>query len=821
MRKIGYRFGLLLGLGLLASCPGVAFSQRVEWETLNADVARLDNQGRYSQARILASRALDVAARNYPATDPRVATSLSNLAAIHYREGDYSRSLSLYRQALAIQKEQPTRNSAEIAVLLNSIGAVLLETGRYSEATDSLEDALFLREKLRGDVRLDGVASVLHNLGGVSKAQGSFAAANSLFGKAEKIRVQLYGESSLKVIDTRLSLADMYRQQGRYSIAKLFLNDAVVDLDKLVGPSHPDTLSARADLASVEMESGNLLVAERLFNSVQKGLEERLGVEHPRVAVLRGFMGELQRELGNHEAAEKLLVSSFDTLSRVLGGAHPTTALAQERLARLRLEQGRLNEAAGLARAASLTRRETLGERHPALAASYVLSGKLALAQGLPAADIDDDAERALAIVRFAFEGDHPLALEAFRLKARAAMSTGDHADAARRYTEMLPLAERLYVPDSLPIARLHLGRGEALLAQGDEANAVSDITRALNVYKNVLGSDSPLLEEPLLLAAQIKKRELQEESLRNLLSLREKRYGVESGKAFDAAERLADFLVSERRYVEARPIYLRLLKAWQPLLLDQFAVYGERYRRLIDVLKANGDYAEAQTALVALLPAATKTLGEESPFVLDLHYLRPELLALEKRYAEAEAAYTSLLSWREQKLGTSTLPVIGLLANNLAEVCRLQGAYDRADANYRKALSAYSASLNEVHPFVATVERNFGLSLFQQKRFREAQSHFKAALQIQEMAVPPIPVEIGLTLQLLTETAIAEKEYVVAEEYLAKAYLVSRKLEDRALLKNLANVFDTLAGAKEAGDASSVKRLRDRAAELRARSGK
>ncbi len=821
MRKIGYRFGLLLGLGLLASCPGVAFSQRVEWETLNADVARLDNQGRYSQARILASRALDVAARNYPATDPRVAASLSNLAAIHYREGDYSRSLSLYRQALAIQKEQPTRNSAEIAVLLNSIGAVLLETGRYSEATSSLEDALFLREKLRGDVRLDGVASVLHNLGGVSKAQGSFAAANSLFGKAEKIRVQLYGDASLKVIDTRMSLADMYRQQGRYSIAKLFLNDGVADLDKQLGPSHPDTLSAQADLAGVEMESGNFRGAERLFSLVQKGLEERLGSEHPRVAVLRGSMGELQRELGNEAAAEKLLTSSLDVLTRVFGVQHPNTAQAQERLARLRLEQGRLNDAVGLARTASVTRREMLGERHPALAASHVLSGKLALAQGRPVADIDDDAEHALAITRFAFEGDHPLALEAFRLKARAAMLAGDHADAARRYSDMLPLAERLYAPDSLPIARLHLGRGEALLAQGDEANAANDISRALNVYKGVLGSDSPLLEEPMLLAAQIKKRELREESLRNLLSLREKRYGADSAKALDTAEQLADFLVSERRYAEARPVYLRLLKAWQPLLLDEFTVYGERYRRLIDVLKANEDYSEAQAALVTLLPAATKTLGEESPFVLELHYLRPELLSLDKRYAEAEAAYTSLLSWREQKLGTSTLPVIGLLANNLAEVCRLQGAYDRADANYRKALSAYAASLNEVHPFIATVERNFGLSLFQQKRFREARSHLKAALQIQEMAVPPIPVEIGRTLQVLAETVIAEKDYVAAEEYLAKAYVVSRKLEDRALLKNLANVFDTLASVRDAGDASSTKRLRDRAIELRARSGK
>lgn len=822
MRKIGYRFGLWLGLSVLAICPSVALSQRVEWETLSADVARLDNQGRYGQAKLVASRALEVATRNYSASDPRVAASLSNLAAIHYREGDYARALSLYRQALAIQKAQLSPNSAEIALLLSSIGAVLLETGRYAEATGALEDALFLREKLRGDLRLDGVASVLHNLGGVSKAQGSYAAANSLFGKAEKIRVQLYGDSSLKVIDTRVALADMYRQQGRFSIARLFLNDAVADLDKLLGPSHPDTLNAQADLASVDVESGNFRVAERSFNSVLKGLEERLGGDHPRVAVVRGFFGELERELGREDDAEKQLRRSLETLKRVFGERHPATAQAQDRLARLRLDQGRLEEAAVLIGAASTTRLAVLGERHPSMALSYVVSGNLALAQGRPAADVTDDAERALAIVRTAFEGDHPLAVEAQRLQASAAMLSGNHAEAERLYAALVPQAERLYAPESLPIAKLYLGKGKALLARGDEVNATADIVRALAIYKNVVGPDSLLLEEPLLLAVRVDKREVREESLRHLLSLREKHDGVESGKALDAAEQLADFLVKERRYAEAHPIYLRLIKAWQPLLPTQFSAYGDRYRRLVDVLKVNEDYSEARAALAALLTPATAALGEESPFVLDLHYLRPELLALEKRYPEAESAYTSLLAWREQKLGSSTLPVIGMLANNLAEVCRLQGAHDRAEVNYRKALSAYAASLNEAHPFIATVERNFGLSLFEQKRFGEARNHLRAALQIQGMATPPSPVEIGRTLQILAETAIAEKDYVAAEEYLAKAYVLSGKIEDRTLLRNMANVFDALAGAKEGkGDVAGGKRLRGRAIELKTRGGK
>ncbi|MGE4609291.1 MAG: tetratricopeptide repeat protein, partial [Myxococcota bacterium] len=83
--------GIPVALAVCALLPGLAASAQDTGnaEALNAEVVRLNGQGRYDEAIPLAERLLAINEKDLGPEHHDVATSLNNLAALYRTKGDY------------------------------------------------------------------------------------------------------------------------------------------------------------------------------------------------------------------------------------------------------------------------------------------------------------------------------------------------------------------------------------------------------------------------------------------------------------------------------------------------------------------------------------------------------------------------------------------------------------------------------------------------------------------------------------------------------------------------------------------------------------
>ena len=100
--RLGTTRWLLVGLLCLGLWPMVAASaQETRWDSIVADAWKAYQQADYAEAEKLLLAALQEAEK-FGEQDPRLATSLNNLAALYSAQGNYAQAEPLYQRALAI-----------------------------------------------------------------------------------------------------------------------------------------------------------------------------------------------------------------------------------------------------------------------------------------------------------------------------------------------------------------------------------------------------------------------------------------------------------------------------------------------------------------------------------------------------------------------------------------------------------------------------------------------------------------------------------------------------------------------------------------------
>ncbi len=137
---------LLVGLVCLALWPVHAFAQGGQWNTLNAAGIEAYQRGDYAEAEKQWSAALKEA-EGFGPQDPRLATSLNNLAIIYNEQGRYAEAEPLYKRALAIWEKALGPEHPRVAKSLENYAALLRETGRGAEAGKMEARAKAIRAK--------------------------------------------------------------------------------------------------------------------------------------------------------------------------------------------------------------------------------------------------------------------------------------------------------------------------------------------------------------------------------------------------------------------------------------------------------------------------------------------------------------------------------------------------------------------------------------------------------------------------------------------------------------------------------------------------
>ncbi len=170
-------------------------------------------EGDYTQAEEQFAAALTVAVGFGP-QDPRLATSLNNLAELYRVQGKYADAEPLYLRALAIVEKALGPEHPDVAASLNNLAALYHTQGRYAEAEPLFERSLAIREKVLGPEHPD-VATSLNNLAVLYQAQGKYAEAEPLYERSLKIVEKTLGPDHPNVATSLENYAALLRETGR------------------------------------------------------------------------------------------------------------------------------------------------------------------------------------------------------------------------------------------------------------------------------------------------------------------------------------------------------------------------------------------------------------------------------------------------------------------------------------------------------------------------------------------------------------------------------------------------------------------------------
>lgn len=310
-------------------------------------LAAVDNdEGAYAEGLARARRAMSILARLRGSVDfDRLrAQAHGLLGTLHLARGEYGRAGGCCKRALAIATSRLSPD--EQASAMNGLAIVYKYTLRFAEAGRLYRQALAITLRVCGP-RDPGVASILHNLGGLEHSRGRYARAEPYARKSVAIRQAALGPEHPAVAADIAALAAIIHGLGtrardpviarrhRREAEKLYLR-AIAIFGRSLGKRHFEVGFNLGQLAALYQTSGRSGEASRLYGRAIAIQEDALGPDHPQLAMTLGNLGALRRAQGRTREAAATYDRAIAIYSRALGKGHPDTIACVERRAELR-----------------------------------------------------------------------------------------------------------------------------------------------------------------------------------------------------------------------------------------------------------------------------------------------------------------------------------------------------------------------------------------------------------------------------------------------------------------------------------------------------
>jgi CHAT domain-containing protein/tetratricopeptide (TPR) repeat protein len=342
--------------------------------------------GQYPQALELTRQALALQVKILGQSDPAVASSLRQLARLHWMLTEYREGEPLAVQALAIHEQVYGQEHLEVAEDLEVLTNLYRERGDYPGAERFCRRALAIWEKLSG-LEHPNVARGLNALAILYATRADYAQAEPLYRRALAIREKAFGAEHPETAKVLNNLALMHMKQGSYDRAEPLLRRTLAAWEKTYGPEHPNAGIVLLNLAAVLSGAGRLEEVEPLLLRDLAIWEKITGPDSLEVARPLNNLAELYVAQGKYEQAKPLHQRSVSILEKILGPEHPDVALGLLGLAVLHSRLSEYDRAEPLYRRALEIRTRVLGPRHPLVGETQFNWALMAVDQGqLPVA---------------------------------------------------------------------------------------------------------------------------------------------------------------------------------------------------------------------------------------------------------------------------------------------------------------------------------------------------------------------------------------------------------------------------------------------------
>lgn len=191
MKKIYIAVLIALCLTFKASAQTTAAAEQSpelkEAGDLSAQVVRLYGEKKYDEALPLAKRALKIREDKLGASNPLVASALTNLAELYLAKEKPGDAEPLYQRALSIYEKAQAAPDPRVGQILDRLALIRFAKEDYGKAEELFQRAIFVKEKALSPDSEELVQS-LNNLADLYNVKHEFVKAESLLQRVISIR---------------------------------------------------------------------------------------------------------------------------------------------------------------------------------------------------------------------------------------------------------------------------------------------------------------------------------------------------------------------------------------------------------------------------------------------------------------------------------------------------------------------------------------------------------------------------------------------------------------------------------------------------------
>lgn len=235
--------------------------------------------GAYSEARLLAQRALEIAEAQ-GASDPELCACRLDLAYLYAELGEYDRAEVQCKQGLALQRRFYSEKHPDVAAALKIMSAILREQGRYEDARIILERAIaiMLEHHEQGARAMSSFEIARARL---LCEEGGLVAAESCYLKTLKSLDVTFGAEHAYTAKIRVEIAALYVRQHRYDQAETLARDAIQVQQRIYGGDHHFLIPAWLVLARVHHHRGDQRQVREMIEKSLLAAGKKLTPVHP------------------------------------------------------------------------------------------------------------------------------------------------------------------------------------------------------------------------------------------------------------------------------------------------------------------------------------------------------------------------------------------------------------------------------------------------------------------------------------------------------------------------------------------------------------
>lgn len=746
--------------------------------------------GQFDQAIRLFESALRQAER-FGEKDPRLTTSLRDLADLYLHTKNYSKAEPLYLRELKIL-EAFGKNYPDVAHDLYSLGRIYSKQYDYAKAATFFRQAVVIEEKFP-QANAAELYNLYSDLAENCKNLKNYSDAAVFYKKMLASR-QVYAPGRPQLTEDLELVAENYENLGKYEEAATYYQRAAAQLEKTYGVS-AGSVTAMCQLANVRLRQTNFAQADKLADQICKQV---INIHGKQTGILNTHLTDLASHFANsgqHSQAERVYKAALSITGKDTSVGQIDTARTLLALAELYTNDQRQAEAVACYQKVCAIYERILGRKSIPYIHAISWLGSARVAQRRYA-----EAKALFHQALFAAErlptANYPELINALRCLASVSLAEKKYSESEALFKRALNIAQKNTDSNSCVTADCLHDLGLVYLYQQKRSQVLPLYERAAAIYSSQPDPDTVNVS---LLASTL--------STLSSMYLSTNNYAAAEPLCKKAIDLYKNYPTHRERYFESLSTYEDLLRRTnRSSQADQVAAEvksaktayaATTYTRLAPLLnkKRAGDEALGLRVYLELGKACIlqNKIGEArdlskklQALVLDYHgKVSPELamvlteLGLQftaiGKYADAEELYKAALSAKGRpaalgKLGTAETCV------HLADLCAQLQRLPEAETNYRRAMNIYEETAGRNSVEVCHCLTWLGQTILGQNRAAEAMPLFRRSLAIAEKLPEKNGLEVAGALRCIAAVLRSEKNFSESEALGRRALDICQK---------------------------------------------